>query len=155
MKFTHGEKQTDVVLIPIHMKSNRGGGVTQQSKAREEEALLLIRSLAAVQNQFTDDDVIVLGDSNCLLREEPALARFKVAGLRDLNFADQLSWIKERLYDPAPFDRILVPEEQPEFKDCAFTVFREHGLGGEKEYRDRLSDHYLVYTDIRIMEDDD
>lgn len=154
-KFSHGDKLTDVVLIPVHQKSNRGGGVTQQGKVRAEEALLLIRSLGAVQNHFKDDDVVVLGDFNCLLREEPALLRYRSAGFRDLNFADQLSWIKDRQFDPAPFDRILVPDEQPEFRDCGFTVFRDHGLDGEKDFRDRLSDHYLVSTDLRIMADDD
>jgi hypothetical protein len=155
VKFSRGDKKTDVVLIPVHMKSNSGGGVTQRSKVRAEEARLLVRGLATMQNHFQDDDVLILGDLNCLLREEPALAQFRVNGFHDLNGADQLTWIRDRQFDPAPFDRILVPEEQPEFKGCSLTVFREHGLNGEREFRERLSDHYLVHTDIKVMEDDD
>ena len=155
VKFSFGEKKTDVVLIPVHMKSNSRGGVTKMSKVRSQEANALVRALAAVQNHFNDDDIIILGDLNCLLREEPALQRFKAAGFRDLNFADELTWIKERIYDPAPFDRILVPEDQPEFRDARFTVFREHAFASEKEYREKMSDHYLVYTDIKVMDDDD
>jgi hypothetical protein len=155
VKFSFGDKKTDVVLIPVHMKSNSGGGITKMSKVRNAEAGALVRALAAVQNHFSDDDIIVLGDLNCLVHEESAMMRFKAAGFRDLNANDQLSWIKERIYDPAPFDRILVPEDQPEFKDCRFTVFREHAFNSEREYRQQLSDHYLVYTDIKVMDDDD
>src|SRR5262245_18076395 len=79
VKFSFGEKKTDVVLIPIHMKSNRGG-ITVMSKVRAEEANTLVRALAAVQNHFKDDDVIILGDVNCLIRDEPALVRFRTAG---------------------------------------------------------------------------
>jgi endonuclease/exonuclease/phosphatase family metal-dependent hydrolase len=154
VKFTLGEKKTDVVLIPVHMKSNRGG-ITRMSKVRAEEANTLVRALAAVQNHFKDDDIIILGDLNCLIREEPAMMRFRSTGFRDLNFDDQTSWIKERIYDPAPFDRILVPEDQPEFRNCRFTIFKEHHFESEKEYREKLSDHYLVYTDIKVMDDDD
>ncbi len=155
VKFSFGEKKTDVVLIPLHLKSNSRGGITKMSKVRAAEAGALVRALADVQNHFSDDDIIILGDLNCLVREEPALVRFKAAGFRDLNYADELTWIKERIYDPAPFDRILVPEDQPEFKDCRFTVFREHAFNSEREYRQQLSDHYLVYTDIKVMDDDD
>ncbi len=154
VKFSFGEKKTDVVLIPVHMKSNRGG-ITVMSKVRTEEANTLIRALAAAQNHFKDDDILILGDLNCLIRDEPALARFRAVGFRDLNFDDDTSWIKERIYPAAPFDRILVPEDQPEFKDCRFHVFREHHLDSEKAYREKLSDHYLVYTDIKVMDDDD
>ncbi len=155
VKFSFGDKKTDVVLIPLHQKSNSRGGVTKMSKVRAAEAGALVRALGAVQNHFKDDDLIILGDLNCLLREEPALLRYRAAGFRDLNFTDDLTWIKERIYDPAPFDRILVPDEQPEFKDCRFTVFREHSFASEREYRQQLSDHYLVYTDIKVMDDDD
>ncbi len=155
VKFSFGDKKTDVVLIPVHMKSNSGGGVTKQSKVRAREAEGLLRALAAVQNHFSDDDIVVLGDVNCLLREEPALVRFRTSGFRDLNFADELSWIKERIYDPAPFDRILVPDDQPEFKGASFTVFKGHHLESEAEYRKKLSDHYMVYTEVKVMDDDD
>lgn len=155
VKFSFGEKKTDVVLVPLHMKSNAGGGITQMSKIRAEEALMLSRGLAALQNQFQDDDILLIGDLNCLIADEPALQRFRSVGLRDLNRSDELTWIKERIYDPAPFDRILVPEEQPEFRACKFHVFREHPFASEKEYRERCSDHYLVYTEVVVMEDDD
>jgi hypothetical protein len=155
VKFSLGDRKTDVVLVPVHMKSNAGGGITQMSKVRALEANCLIRCLGQIQNQYRDDDLVILGDLNCLVREEPALQRFRMLGFRDLNQDDQLTWIKDRLFDPAPFDRFLVPEEQPEFRNSPFRVFREHGFETEKEYRERLSDHYMILTEIKLMDDDD
>jgi hypothetical protein len=155
LKFSFGDKLTDVVMIPVHMKSNSGGGITQMSKVRALEANCLIRCLGQVQNLYKDDDLLIIGDFNCLVREETTLTRFAMLGFRDLNRDDQLTWIKDRLFDAAPFDRFLVPEEQPEFKGAPFTVFRDHPFGSEKEYRERLSDHYMILTEIRVMEDDD
>jgi hypothetical protein len=122
---------------------------------RALEANCLIRCLGQVQNQYQDDDLVIIGDLNCLVREEPALVRFRNLGFRDLNHDDQLTWIKDRLFDPAPFDRVLVPEEQPEFRGVPFTVFKGHPFEDEKEYRARLSDHYMILTEVKVMDDDD
>lgn len=154
VKFSTGEGKTDVVVIPVHMKSNFGG-VFKTSKQRTQEARTLIRALGQVQNQFSDDDVIILGDFNTRYGSEECLYRYAVTGFKDLNGADQMTWIKDNRYSAAPFDRILVSREQPEVKDCKQVVFKEHHLGTEEKYRKVLSDHYLVYTDVAVQEDDD
>lgn len=155
VKFSAGEGKTDFVLIPIHLKSNLGGREVT-AKQRGEEAKAIVRALATVQNQFTDDDVLILGDSNCLSKDEVALTRFVFGGFRDLNGTDTATWIKSDMYDYAPFDRILVPEDQPEFQTSLLRVHKDHGFaGGEEEYRKRLSDHYMVIADLRVMDDDD
>jgi hypothetical protein len=56
-------------------------------------------------------------------------------------------------------DRIFVPESQPEFKASRFEVLTEARLPGAKldarEYKRRYSDHYMVFSSLRIAEDDD
>jgi endonuclease/exonuclease/phosphatase family metal-dependent hydrolase len=153
-KFSAGEGKTDFVVIPVHMKSNRGGEEVT-GKQRLEEARALVRSLGAVQNEFRDDDLILLGDFNCLRADEPALAPFAAAGFRDLNADDRKTWIADRRFPAAPFDRILVPVDQPEFRDCKLRVVRETPFDTEDEFRRNLSDHYMVVTEVRILDDDD
>jgi hypothetical protein len=155
VKFSAGDGKTDLVLVPVHLKSNIGGeDVT--AKQRAEEARAILRSLGAVQNHFTDDDVVVLGDCNCRKADEPALRRFTAGGLRDLNAGDQLTWIKSSRFDYAPFDRILVPDDQPEFgATSAARVVRDSHLGGEEAFRRLLSDHYMLTADVRVLDDDD
>ncbi len=153
-KFSFGERKTDLVLIPVHMKSNVGGEAVT-GKQRSDEAKALVRSLGALQNHFADDDVVLVGDFNCLKKSEPALSRYAGAGFRDLNERDLASWIESDRYPAAPFDRILVPEDQPEFVKCELKVFKEHHLGSEEKFRERLSDHYLVATEVKVADDDD
>lgn len=154
VKFSTGEKKTDLVLIPVHMKSNRGGA-RKTSEQRAQEARTLIRCLGQVQNQYSDDDLVILGDFNTLYGSEPSQYRFAVAGLKDLNSADEKTWIKDNRFSAAPFDRILLAADQPESKKCQMTVFKKHHLVSEETFRKFLSDHYLIYTDIPILEDDD
>jgi endonuclease/exonuclease/phosphatase family metal-dependent hydrolase len=153
-KFSLGEGKTDVVVVPVHQKSNFGGDEPAR-RTRAEEARMLARSLAAVQTHFADDDVVILGDFNCLKKDEPALACYAAVGLRDLNGDEHQSWIASSQYPAAPFDRVLVPDDQPEFKECRLTVFKGHHLAGEKEFRRRCSDHYLVHVDVKVLADDD
>ena len=154
IKFSTGEGKTDLVVIPVHMKSNFGGAF-KTGKQRAQEARTLIRALGQVQNKFSDDDVIILGDFNTRYGSEESQFRFAVAGFKDLNAADAKTWIKSSRYSAAPFDRILVPDSEPEMKSSTMTVFKGHHLGSEENYRKLLSDHYLVYTEILIQDDDD
>jgi hypothetical protein len=84
-----------------------------------------------------------------------ALACYTAAGFRDLNADDLKSWIKSSRFDAAPFDRVLVPDDQPEFRDARLTVFKNHHLNDEIEFRKKCSDHYMVVADVKVMEDDD
>ncbi len=162
VKFSTGPGKTDLVLIPLHMKSNRGGvGVT--SAQRDEEAKALVRSLGAVANQFSDDDIVLLGDSNVKKATEKAHGRLTAAGLRDLNADDAPTWIADAQFSAAPFDRIFVPDDQPEFRTAPFTVARSAEFLKntrypgtiEEKFRHYLSDHWMVVADVTITDDDD
>ncbi len=146
MKFTTGRGGTDFVMIVLHLKSNIEGPMTETM--RRDEATTLMQQLIAVREQYNDGDVILLGDTNCLSAQEPAAQIFARNGFRDLNAADLRTY-----FSGAPFDRIFVPQSQPEFARSVQTVFRpETGL---QEYRTRISDHFLVFTDVSVTQDDD
>lgn len=162
VKFSTGQGKTDVVLIPIHMKSNRGGvGIT--SAQRVEEATTLLRALGEVANKFSDDDILVLGDFNLRSAQEMAHQRLSAAGLVDLNTDDAKTWIADASFPAAPFDRIFVPDNQPEFKNATFQVAKgvdfltntRYPGTGEEKFRHYLSDHWMVVTDVAIQDDDD
>ena len=146
MKFTTGRGSTDFVMIVLHLKSNLEGPMTEIM--RRDEATTLAQHLIEVREQYADGDLILLGDTNFLSVREPAAQIFVQNGFRDLNAADLRTY-----FSGAPFDRIFVPQTQPEFARSVQTVFRpETGL---QDYRTRISDHFLVFTDISVMQDDD
>jgi endonuclease/exonuclease/phosphatase family metal-dependent hydrolase len=162
VKFSTGAGKTDLVIIPIHMKSNRGGaGPTAEQ--RTEEAKALVRALGEVANKFNDDDIVLLGDFNFRNSSEKGHARLVAAGLRDLNKDDTPTWIADASYPAAPFDRIFVPEDQPEFRNCVLTVAKSASFLKntrypgtiEEKFRHYLSDHWMVFTDVPILDDDD
>ena len=146
MKFSTGAGRTDFVLIVLHMKSNIEGPLTET--IRRDEAASLIAQLPAVQEKHADRDVVLLGDTNFLSAREPAAQVFATSGFRDLNAADLRTY-----FSGAPFDRIFVPEAQPEFALSAQKVLRPDT--GLQDYRTRISDHFLVFTDVSVRVDDD
>jgi hypothetical protein len=130
----------------LHMKSNVEGPLTQT--IRRDEAASLITQLPAVEEKHADHDVVLLGDTNFLSAGEPAAQVFSSSGFRDLNAADLQTY-----FSGAPFDRIYVPEAQPEFSRSVQKVFRPGT--GLQDYRRRISDHFLVFTDMNVLVDDD
>lgn len=154
VKLSCGTGLTDFVVVPLHLKSNRGG-FEQTSRQRAEEARGLIRALGPMQNEFSDDDVVLLGDTNILKEDEPAVQRIKGGGFRDLNGGQFLTWIAAGEYKAAPFDRLFVPDDQPEFADCVLQVMKENPVGSESAFRTKLSDHYMITTLVKVMADDD
>jgi predicted extracellular nuclease len=151
MKFRVGAEKTDFVLIPVHMKADYEGDFASH---RREEAALLAGALEAVRAHFHDRDVIVLGDTNTLKDREPAIGELEGAGLADLNRGQvRTHWRSGAM------DRVLVPADQPEFKARRFespaeAYLRKRGMDA-KEFKRRLSDHFLVYSTIDIGQDDD
>lgn len=149
-QFSTGKGKTDFVLIPVHMKSNIGGGTTVPH--RNEEAQTLISALPKVQEHFRgskdlERDIIIAGDFNTMKHSEDCITSYEAAGFIDLNPQDILTE-KSRRYPPAPFDRVLVPTTQPEFQSHQFTMAEEGFVEG-------LSDHHLVTTEITVTRDDD
>jgi len=153
MKFSTGADTTDFVVINVHMKSNFRGS-TEGAERRKIEAEELKAHLGKVQAQFSDKDIIILGDMNTLKGSETAVQTLLEAGFRDLNANDLATYIARTGtdYGTLALDRILVPLEQPEFLDS-----RQYGINvsDSQEFRDQVSDHLLILTSIKVSKDDD
>lgn len=149
-QFSTGKDKTDFVLIPVHMKSNIGGGTTIPH--RNEEAQTLITALPKIEQHFhgnkdLERDIIIIGDFNTMKHSEACIVSYEAAGFIDLNPQDVLTE-KSRRYPPAPFDRVLVAASQPEFQSHKFAMIEDGFVEG-------LSDHHLVTSEITILRDDD
>lgn len=92
VKFTTGNGRTDFVVVSVHMKSNVDG-VQFGREQRTVEANALIARLDHVRSTLGDRDVVIIGDTNCLSADEPALEAFVGAGFRDLNVGDRPTFV--------------------------------------------------------------
>jgi 5'-nucleotidase (lipoprotein e(P4) family) len=153
VKFSAGPGQTDFVVVPLHLKSNVGGAAT--AKQRAYEARALVRQLVALRSHFIDEDIVLLGDTNCLTHQEEALQVLTAAGFRDLNAGDTPTTYRGGPYAPAAFDRILVPGNQPEFQASKLEVLAPPSDAEQVDHKQRLSDHFMVITTIAVTADDD
>ncbi len=149
MKFSLGKGKTDLVIIPVHMKSNVGRK-EECKKQRAEEAEQLAEALEAVRNHFSDSDIVIMGDTNVLESTEDAVRTFIKAGFSDLNYGDEPTLAM----GSAPFDRAFVPENRPELRRRKIRVFRPCRLS-PKQFGKDLSDHYMVTIEVRKLPDDD
>jgi endonuclease/exonuclease/phosphatase family metal-dependent hydrolase len=149
VKFETAPGKTDVVVVVVHLKCCNAAG------HRAAEAKALIDALEPLRAATGDRDILLIGDSNISRHDEPAVGVLGDAGFRDLNESDQSTYVSG-----GALDRAFVPPgengrpTQPEFANSRFTVVRR-GPVPQQEYRRRLSDHYLVYTDVRLTNDDD
>lgn len=151
MKFSAGPGRTDVVLIVLHMKADYNGDFAAH---RREEAAVLVRSLPQVRAEFKDEDLVLIGDTNCPRGPEAATRDIEAAGFADLNaFALATHW------QGGTMDRAFVPLAQPEFNRRGFEVLsdlylKKRGLT-PRDFKRRYSDHYLIVTAVDIGPDDD
>lgn len=151
VKFRAAEGKTDFVLIPLHMKSNRPAeGLPEPVEIRAAEAQSLAAELDGVRQHFEDQDLILLGDLNCLKADEPALQILTGAGFLDLNNEDAITYRTTQYL--SPFDRILVPQGQPEFRYSEQYILTP---ARARQHFNRYSDHFLVLTAMRVLPDDD
>jgi endonuclease/exonuclease/phosphatase family metal-dependent hydrolase len=154
VKFSVREGKTDFVVIPLHMKSNRVDDTMPDLPAtdliRKQEAEALVEKLPDVREHFGDQDIVLLGDTNCLKEDEPALAAFTAAGFVDLNSKNAITYSKGMYL--SPFDRILIPEGQQETRFSQQYVLAPTS---PTDHLRRYSDHYLVLTALRVLNDDD
>ena len=162
VKLSFGEGKTDVVFVPIHLKSNRNDAIASDPdfthKQRLAETKAFADQLQALKNHFHDDDIVMLGDTNFLNTEDDSPKQITDAGFIDLNQIDAgttAAWGAG--YSSAPFDRIFVPANQPEFTGAVQHIHRTKNGSDEeiKDYKTRCSDHYLVSCVIQIGNDDD
>ncbi len=146
--FSAGEGWTDFVVVPIHMKSNYRGDFAAH---RRKEAEYLVRDLPG---KISDADVLIIGDSNCASHFAMAIGAIEGAGFVDLNADDTAThWRYGAL------DRAFVPREQPEFARRVFEVlsdaYFEQRAQTPELFKVKCSDHYMVITEVDVLEDDD
>ncbi|QDU44313.1 Endonuclease/Exonuclease/phosphatase family protein [Symmachiella dynata] len=149
VKLSYAPGKTDVVFIPVHMKSNFGSAA-QGRATRKKEANALVSQLAAVSAHFGDDkDIIVGGDTNILAADEDAAEIFGNAGYRDTNSLDATTFIGSGR--GAPFDRFFLSDE-PEFVFARQYILQATEPVAHDEY---LSDHQMALISFRVKADDD
>jgi predicted extracellular nuclease len=146
----------DAVFVSIHLKSNNViEGLPAPDAIRKLEVDALIAQLPAVREHFAGEtDFVILGDSNCLKADEAALTALAAAGFADLNASDAGTYwsIYQGKESTPPFDRILVPQDQSEFKWSRQYVLTPTA---RKDHDSRLSDHWPVLATVFSPEDDD
>jgi endonuclease/exonuclease/phosphatase family metal-dependent hydrolase len=152
IKFSAGPGKTDFVVMPVHMKSNRGGS---QADRRLAEAKELVRQLPKLHAAFSGEaDLLIVGDTNALDGETGLVSEFQQAGFLDLN-RNTDTYVEKKVQ---PFDRFFVPAQQPEFTGAPFHVLHDFLQLEDltrKQFRARYSDHFMVVTEIRVLDDDD
>lgn len=164
VKLSFGEGKTDAVFIPVHLKSNRRDDDNQDPtftmRQREAELEAFVQFLPQLRDQFHDEDIVLLGDTNILDGQDTGTILTQ-RGFVDLNQDEQGTtavWGDGSTgYRTAPFDRIFVPKDQAEFAGSQLTVHRTtNGTDEEiKQFRRKLSDHYLISSAIKVLADDD
>ncbi len=135
-------------LVPLHMKSNYGGGTVNIIK-REKEALTLVSALNEARDDL-DPSLILIGDTNVLKYDEPAIRTLVTNGFIDLNNTDSSTYWS-RQYGDSPFDRAFIAEGREEFKYSRQYVLRSSDLVLHDRY---LSDHYMIKVSVKIYLDD-
>ncbi len=140
------EETRTLSVVPLHMKSNYGG-VTRNRQVREREAKTLCDVL---QRTEKDPSLMLIGDTNILKNDEPAVETFVNSGFVDLNNNDAATyWSRE--YGESPFDRVFIAPGRPEFRYTRQYVLRSSDL----ELHDRfLSDHYMIKVSVKDYVDD-
>lgn len=137
-----------LVVIPLHMKSNYGGS-TKSKRVRGKEARTLCAQLHKVRDEL-DESLVLIGDTNILKADEPAIEAFIDNGLVDLNNTDSGTYWS-RSYGESPFDRAFVARNRPEFKYTRQYVLRSSDLEKHDQF---LSDHYMIKISVKIYLDD-
>lgn len=146
--WTKVAEQRRLSLISLHMKSNYGG-VTQNRRVRGLEAETLCAALAARSAEI-DESLVLVGDTNILNNAEPAIETFIANGFIDLNNTDSHTYWSPN-YPGAPFDRVFVRKDRPEFRYSRQYVMKSADLLAHDRF---LSDHYMIKFSVKDYVDD-
>lgn len=142
------DEERSIVLVPLHMKSNYGGG-NINSRKRAKEAKTLCSQLSWIAENL-DPSIILIGDTNIKDNTEDAIDRFIEAGLVDLNSSDRSTYWSQR-YGHSPFDRVFVAEDRDEFRYTRQYILQSADM---KAHDRELSDHYMIKISIKSYVDD-
>lgn len=135
-------------LVPLHMKSNFGG-VTENRRVRGKEAITLCAELKNMEGKI-DPSLILIGDTNILSNEEPAVTTFLDNNFVDLNNNDTHTYWSSQ-YNGAPFDRAFVAKNRLEFRYTRQYILRSSDLMAHDRF---LSDHYMIKMSVKDYVDD-
>jgi len=97
-----------------------------------------------------DPSLILIGDTNILKYDEPAVSIFVNNGFVDLNNTDSSTYWSHQ-YGDAPFDRAFVASGRDEFKFSRQYVLRSADLALHDKF---LSDHYMIKMSVKLYLDD-
>jgi hypothetical protein len=148
-QWRQSEVDKSIAVIPLHMKSNYGG-VTENRRIRAAEAVTLCAQLDWVRANI-DPSLILIGDTNILKNDEPAIETFVSNGLIDLNNNDSPTyWSRD--YGDSPFDRALIATNREEFKYSRQYVLRSSDLVAHDRF---LSDHFMIKMSVKAYLDED
>jgi predicted extracellular nuclease len=144
------EGKTDFVLIPLHWKSNSDGEDLGKT-IRALEGKSLAEEIDSVKEKYSDQDIVVLGDTNCKSADEAAISALTEVGFKDLNADDLVTYMS----GTSPFDRFIVSSDDDE--NSEFRYSRQYALiAADRDAHDRaLSDHFMILMAFRPMDDDD
>jgi hypothetical protein len=93
---------------------------------------------------------MLLGDTNILKNDEPALETFVDRGFIDLNNNDATTfWSRD--FGESPFDRVFIAKDRPEFRYSRQYVLRSSDLLLHDRF---LSDHYMIKVSVKDYVDD-
>jgi hypothetical protein len=178
IKLSAGVGKSDFVVIPLHLKSNNGDpkelegtqatptsqAVTPTIRAYEWE--LLSQQIEIWRKEFTDDDIVLVGDVNTKSATEPVLQAMITSGYVDCNSQDSKTYIKGKF--ASPFDRIIIRSDQPETKESCTAANQNQPLGFRvvrpadwkagatvAQFNKFLSDHQMVVAGLCVGRDDD
>jgi len=160
MRFVLGDGATDIVLVTVHMKADYNGDFASH---RAREAAVLGAAWPEIAAKFAgsagpERDIMIVGDTNCVQPNEAALDEFAKAGLTDLASKGGSTPPATHWRDGA-MDRVLVPSNQPEFAASRFEVISSRYLQARamdnRDFKRRLSDHFMVVTTLKTQRDDD
>lgn len=141
------DSESSISIVNLHMKSNYGDAMAGR-RVREAEAKTLVQALANAAPGDIDPSLLLIGDTNMLMREEPAAIAFADAGFRDLNATDAHTYPG---YRGAPFDRAYVRRDRKEFRYTRQYVLQS----ADEMLHDRfLSDHYMIKVSVKMYVDD-
>jgi hypothetical protein len=147
-KWKQFDEKRSLGIVPLHMKSNYGG-VTQNRRVRHKEAKTICEVLKDLEGKI-DPTLILIGDTNILNNQEPAIETFIDNGFVDLNNNDGTTYWSAQ-YKEAPFDRAFIPAKRPEFRYARQYVLRSSDLMAHDRF---LSDHYMIKVSVKDYVDD-
>ena len=144
VKFQLAEGKTDVVVVPMHMKA---GTSTNNKNQRKNEAEFFLDALPELQSHFSDEDIILIGDTNVTPNED-------TLDVLTTQFNDLFPGGTTVTFGTRVFDRVFVPKNQPEFSNSTQQTLTVPSADRD-EHRINLSDHFPIVVTVELKVDDD